>query len=338
MPLAHPSRRQTLQLAASLLAIPSLMSEAAQAAVVKAPSKVSQAIDKFTLLVPPTSSCLVQVESRSAPWVASYQQDKQLFVGSAVKTFILAQFLRDVEAGFNGLTENQPADISDALRSPGSPVFGNLTGKTPYRSVLEAMIAHSDNTATDIALAKTTPERVRALIAEAGLTQTRIPTSTRHLFSYLAGADYGVDLGWSGMEKLARNEPLPFKSRSNVMEAQETMLSSATDMVSWYRQSLGNGFFSKPETLTEYKRVQAMANAIAPTVPAGLAAYAKGGSIDWEQFHCMAFAGQMLVGKVPVTFCFTANWGGDVTTGARAGAFITAVSDVLRETALAIKA
>ena len=58
------------------------------------------------------------------------------------------------------------------------------------------MIAHSDNTATDIALAKVGPAKVRALIAEAGLTATQIPDSTRRLFSYIAGAPEGRT--WAG--------------------------------------------------------------------------------------------------------------------------------------------
>ncbi|MES2363153.1 MAG: serine hydrolase [Pseudomonadota bacterium] len=338
MQLSNPSRRLTLQLAASSLAAPALPGATAHAATAGAPARVSQAIARFAALAPATSNCLIQVDSPNAPWSAAHQPDRQLFVGSSVKTFILAQFLRDVEAGREGLTENQPADISDAVRSPGSPVFVGLSGKTPYRSVLEAMITHSDNTATDIALGKVGPDRVRALIAEAGLKQTQIPNSTRRLFSYLAGADYGVDLGWSGMERLARNDTQGLKSRTNVINSQESMLSTASEMVHWYRQALTGKFFQKPDTLKEFRRIQAMADAISPTVPQGLLAFGKGGSIDWENFHCMCFPGQMLVGKVPVGFCFTLNWTGGVSSDVRAPAFIAAVADVLKEAALAVRA
>ena len=76
-----------------------------------------------------------------------------------------------------------------------SPVFLNLSGTTQARSVLEAMVAHSDNTATDVALGKVGVGNVRALILNAGLNQTSIPESTRRLFSYIAGAAPGSDLG-----------------------------------------------------------------------------------------------------------------------------------------------
>jgi beta-lactamase class A len=89
-----------------------------------------------------------------------------------------------------------------------------------------------------------------------------------------------------------------------------TMASSASDLVSWYERALQGAFFAKPETLTEFKRIQAMADAIARTVPPDTAAYAKGGSlVDYLGFNCICLAGQMVVeGETPVTFCLTANW------------------------------
>src|SRR5205814_7642733 len=122
-----------------------------------------------------------------------------------VKTFILAQYLRDVEDG--RLTEDKQMAIDDSVRSLSSPVFLKLTGTTPAVSVLEAMIAHSDNTATDVAMAAVGADRVRGLIAEAGLKSTQIPDSTRQLFSYLAGAPEGVDVGWPRLQRLAASAP-----------------------------------------------------------------------------------------------------------------------------------
>jgi beta-lactamase class A len=101
----------------------------------------------------------------------------RLFIGSAFKTFVLAQFLREMEAG--RLSEDTQSTIDGAVRSPVSPVFQNLSGTTTACSVLEAMITHSDNIATDIALAAVGPAQVRALIAEAALGNTQIPESTR---------------------------------------------------------------------------------------------------------------------------------------------------------------
>lgn len=336
MPVTQTSRRLTLKLAAASLATPAAFAFARPTTLTTAPVSVVNAVASFAALEPATTNCLVEVASAKQNWSAGHQPARQLFVGSAVKTFILAQFLRDVETARNGLAASQPAVVSDAMRSPGSPVFLGLTGTTPYRSVLEAMITHSDNTATDIALAKAEPLRVRALIAEAGLQQTRIPDSTRKLFSYLSGAPGGVDLGWDGMERLSKGETLGLTARTSVINDTQTMLSSAADMVHWYRQSLSGKFFQKPATLTEYKRIQAMADAIARTVPPGIAAFGKGGSIDWEGFHCLCFPGQMVVGNTAATFCFTLNWTGDVHSDRRADAFIAAAAKVLAEVSKAV--
>lgn len=335
----HPAKRRTLKLAATSLVLPAIAA-CGGSAEAAAPADVEAAIARFAALAPDTASCLVRAEpavSGATARSAGYHPDRQLFVGSAVKTFILAQFLRDAEAGRDGVSESLACEVSDMFRSPGSPVFLGLTGKTPYRNALEAMIAHSDNTGTDIALAAVGPDRVRALIAEAGLAQTRIPDSTRKLFSYLAGAESGVDLGWDGMVKIDNGEDLGLKSRTDVINDKQAMLSTATEMVNWYRQSLAGKYFTQPATLTEYRRIQAMADAVWMAVPAGVQGFGKGGSIDWENFHCLCFAGQMLAAAVPVTFCLTLNWNDGQLSTERTGEFIRAAADVLGEAAKAAR-
>ncbi len=168
------------------------------------------------------------------------------------------------------------------------------------------MIAHSDNTARDIALAACRVENVRALIAQASLTNTQMPSSTRQLISYLAGAPYSVDPGWDGMKALQKGKS--FGTSRPPLNDVETMASTAREMVKWYQAALTGTYFTKPETLTEYKRILSMADAIPQAVPPDIAAYREGGSIDWNDFHCFAFAGQMIPRGAKVTFYFTINW------------------------------
>ena len=322
-------RRRMLALAASALAGPAFIKPAAAA---EGAARAQAAVDRFAR-IPATASCLVVVDHPATPWRAAHDPAARLFVGSAVKTFILAQYLREVEAG--RLTEDQQMKVDDAVRSASSPVFLKLAGTTQARSVLEAMIAHSDNTATDIALAAVGPAQVRALIAEAGLKQTQIPESTRRLFSYIAGAPEGVDIGWDGIVRLDHGGS--FGTPRPPLNDEQTMASTAEEMVRWYQQALRGAFFRKPDTLVEFKRIQAMADAIAKTVPSDTPAYGKGGSIDWEHFHCLCFAGQMIVAKVPVTFCLTINWNGpDDKVPAMMQAYIAGAADVLAETAQAV--
>ncbi len=268
--------------------------------------------------------------------VAPYQPDLEMFVGSAIKTFILAEFLREVEAG--RLSEDELLAIDDGIRSLSSPVFGahpegekNLAGMASARTVLEAMISHSDNTATDAALRRVGAAEVRAFITETvKLKHTRIPDSTRRMFSYLAGAPAGRDEGWAGMKHIL--EGGNFGKERLPINAEETMISTASELVSYYQLALDGAFFKKRETLTELKRIQAMADLIARVVPANTAAYAKGGSIDWLGFHALCAPGQMVVGKTPVTFCFTINWTdaeADTDAAKVASAFGSAVAGML---------
>jgi beta-lactamase class A len=323
------NRRNLAVLAASGLAVPAIVSRAAAQG---GGLGVQAAVSRFAAL--PAASCLVVADHPTAPWRAAHKPDARLFVGSAVKTFILAQVLREVEAG--RLTEDQQMTIDDSVRSLSSPVFLNLTGTTTARSVLEAMIAHSDNTATDVALAAAGVDKVRALIAEAGLKSTQIPNSTRRLFLYLAGAPEGVDVDWAGMQALVFASSGGPTTRP-ALNDQQTMASTAEDMVRWYQQALRGTFFKKPETLLEFKRIQAMADAIVHVVPPDTIAYAKGGSIEWAGFHCFSLPGQMIVGKVSLTFCFTINWTGpDDGVGAIFKSYVGAVADVLKEAARAV--
>ena len=324
-------RRRLFKFTASALAVQAVAACGgdANAADGNAGDAVSKAVADFGALAPEGTHCLVRADVPAASWSASYNPDRQLFIGSAVKTFILGQFVIDAETSHNGISGNMSQTISDAVRSPGSPVFGNLNGTLSAKYALEAMIAHSDNTATDMAYAAVGADRVRQLIARAGLTRTQIPDSTRRLFSYLAGAPDGVDLGWDALMAELAKPSLP--NARQAINDKQSMLSTATELVSWYRQSLSGKFFTQPATMTEYKRILAMADAISLVVPADIIAYGKGGSIDWLDFHTICFPGQMIVDQVPVTFCFTYNWRGpESSTGAPFQAFVKAVRPVLQ--------
>lgn len=269
--------------------------------------------------------------------MASDSASTRLFVASAIKTFILAQYLRDVDSGELSLDEQLPVD--DSVRTDGSPVLVKLTGTTTARSVLEAMIIHSDNTATDIALRRLGADRVRSLIIGQGLRATQIPESTRLFFSYNMGAPLGVDVGWVGVqEALASGRALgPPRQPLN---DQVTLASSADDLVGYYKRALAGRLFDKPTTLSEFKRIL-LTNTFFPEDTAG---YGKGGSGDWvadhvdvADFHALSYAGQMVVGTTPVTFCFVVNWR-SVEPSMTSANLVPQFTDVVRGSMGAVKA
>jgi beta-lactamase class A len=304
-------RRIFFPFAASMLIPPGVVRTAiADSSGSQADGDLDAALQRFMAL-PGTKSYLLHVGPGGSAGRIAERPDLFLFTASAYKTFVLGQYLRDVEAGL--LSEDEPLAIDDAVRTLGAPVFMDLAGKTTARSVLEAMITHSDNIATDIATEKVGADRVRALIAQAGLSSIRIPDSTRLFWSYVLGAPPGVDLGWPGVVQAYENRPQPVRSPLN---DEMTLAGSARDFVSWYEQALEGAFFSKPETLTEFKRIQAMSVQIVRAMPPDTLAYAKGGEFPWPGLNTKSLAGQMVTGgdkPTPVTFCFIVNWGGHIS-------------------------
>lgn len=279
------------------------------------------------LALPGSKGVQIDVDAPGGLRRVKHDADAPLFCGSCFKTFVLAAYLQEVEAGRLSLSEQLAID--DRLRSVGGNVFDHLTGTAPARIVLEAMIAHSDNTATDVAMRRVGADKVRAFIAKAGLKDARIPDSTRRFFSYVAGYAPGIDMGWQGIEAmLADKTATPPRDAVNAVS---TMACPAATFVDYYKRALKGEFFAKRATLVEFKRIQAMADAIALVVPPDTPAYLKGGSIDWNGFHCMATAGQMIVRGTLVTFCLTLNWrdADNADTGAVIEAYKSATADVL---------
>jgi beta-lactamase class A len=143
-----------------------------------------------------------------------------------------------------------------------------------------------------------------------------------------------VDLGWIAIQDVLEGSSSS-TSRAPLNDKQ-TMASTAEDLVHWYRQALDGAFFQKPETLVEFKRIQAMGDALVKVVPPETVAYGKGGSIDWDDFHCICIAGQMIVAGVPITFCATINWTGPLMACPTGRSFNASVTEILREAVQAV--
>jgi beta-lactamase class A len=194
----------------------------------------------------------------------------------------------------------------EAVWSPSAPVFNppHLAGKVTARTVLEAMISHSDNTATDMALKHVGAERVRDFIASIGLHNTRIPTSTRQFFGYILGYPGWRTITWSKIVELLEHDPYPLKPLIN---NEITMVSSPHDFVSFYSRALQGRFFRYRETLETFRAILSLADAIALTVPLGANAFMKGGSIDFESHFALCLAGGMWIPKRWVYFAMIVN-------------------------------
>ena len=310
--MAHELDRRALfgltAAAGAALAAPAILSSDAEAA--PDTGDIRKALRGFDTL-PGDVAYRINVGRGGKKFTAGQRAGETLFVGSSVKTFILARYLRDVENGRLSLAEQ--LKVNNGVRALSSPVFLELTGTTPATSVLEAMITHSDNTATDIALRQVGPGRVRTFVENAGLKSVRIATSTRLLFCYLAGAPFGVDEGWAGMKVIA--EGGKFGPLRSPMNRRETMQGSADDFVSYYEQVLAGELIRTEAMRREFRRISSMPAIFWSVGPENTPIFGKGGSIEWDNFNALCLPGQMLVGgTLPVTFSFVVNWKGKPST------------------------
>jgi beta-lactamase class A len=254
---------------------------------------------------------------------------KMLFVGSAFKTFVLCETLRQVDSTtvVQALRSEQ-LSLDASVWSLDSATFNppNLIGKVSLRTALEAMIMHSDNTGTDMCLKHTGPDKVREFIASIGLKNTMIPDSTRVFFGYLLGAKDYKTFTWEAIGAAA-NSPMINPALNKV----ETLASSADDLVSYYSRALHGDFFEHSETLNEFRRILSLGDAIwLLPMPLGVSAFVKGGSIDVPGFHAVCAPGGMLFDDRWVYFCLTINWNAAAETDpATVGAFAAAGSKAL---------
>lgn len=233
--------------------------------------------------------------------------NKQFFVASAIKTFVLCEALRQVDsANVVERVASKVLTLDDRVWSFGSPTFNppNLIGEVSERTTLDAMINHSDNTATDMLFKLAGADKVRKFIAEIGLKNTLVPDSTRALTAYVFGAPNYKTITWAELLEVVQGPQVhPF------LNPVQTLASSAHDLVSYYSRALQGEFFEHRETLQEYRRILSLCDFIyLVPLPAGVSAYAKSGNADFPGFHVRSIAGGMYVAGRWAYFAFLINW------------------------------
>ena len=238
---------------------------------------------------------LVPRAGRLPAWSVERDPDLPLFVASAIKSWVLAEYLRQVEAGTATLEEHLPVD--DRIWSVISPVLmddppdNGVSGIIQARVALEAMIAHSDNTGTDMALKRVGADNVRAFIAGIGLLSSRIPDSTRQFFGYLAGSPNWQHLTWLELIDALVNQP---PTGPPLINDVVTLVSTANDFVSFYSRALQGEFFQQEASLRTFCHILTM-EVGSEVFPLGLTGFSKGGSFEFRQEHVLSLAGGVFI-------------------------------------------
>jgi beta-lactamase class A len=232
---------------------------------------------------------------------------QRMFVASTMKALILCERLRQLDSP---TVEKRIAEHELALDmrvwSPGSVIFNppDLSGRVSERTAMEAMVVHSDNTATDMVLKSAGVDAVRRFIASIGLKKTMIADSTRIFAAYLVGAPNYKTITWDELISIPPG-PLAHPFLNNV----ETLASSPDDLVSFFSRALQGSFFSHRETLFQFRRILSLGdiNHLVP-FPLGLSVFGKAGYADITGAHARSIAGAVYFPKRWVYFSMVLNW------------------------------
>lgn len=260
-----------------------------------------------------------------------YNASERLFIGSAMKAFVLCERLRQLDSPdvVRKISANQlKLDASVWMLDSRTLNPPNLSGLVTERTAMEAMIMHSDNTATDMEIAQTGRQNVQNFLESAGLTNSAIPDSTRVFFGYLLGAPDYKTFSWEELISSPDDAPIVNPPLNDV----ETLASSCDDLVSFYSRSLQGKFFQHAETLAEFRRILTLADAISTVpLPLGVSAFAKGGSIDLNGYHALCLPGAMAFSGRWVYFSTIINWNAPEATDPKTvSAFAAAVRETLQ--------
>ena len=240
---------------------------------------------------------------------------KRMVVGSVVKTYILCEAIRQVDSVGD---LDKPLALDARVWCPASVVLNppNLIGMVSERTALEAMIMHSDNTGTDMALLKVGYDHVQDFIDSIGLTQTQVPLSMRAFYGYLFGAPNYKTITWAELEGYA-NSDAPFVNQA--LNNKITLASSANDMISYYSRALVGDFFLdeeklNEEKLAEFQRILSLASGVRLVVPLGATGFGKGGDVYVPghpagalNYYAHSFAGGMFFSERWVFFSYAIN-------------------------------
>jgi beta-lactamase class A len=319
--------RRALLTGAAAGTVPLILPEVAGA---KAELRPDQVLSVFRSLPGTVGVKIVVPPARGRPGILIQSNSSQrMFVGSAIKTFVLCETLRQADSVtvLEKITSKQLA-LNESVWNADSQSFNppNLTGKVTVRTALEAMICHSDNTATDMCIKHAGIRNVRRFIASAGLKNTLVPDSTRIFFGYILGAKDYKHFTWKDL--LASNGKFVRPPLNTV----ETLASSMDDFVSYYSRALQGKFFKHQETLTQFRAVLSMGDAIwLMPVPLGGSAFVKGGSVDTPGFHAVCVPGGMLIDGRWVYFSMAINWNSPLLTDPKTvSAFLAAGNRALQ--------
>ncbi|MDQ3525494.1 MAG: class A beta-lactamase-related serine hydrolase [Chloroflexota bacterium] len=211
-----------------------------------------------------------------------FQETRRFEVGSAFKAFVAAEYARQVASG--ALDPDMRVTIQAEDRVDSSDMLDQLLdGATiPLQEAAEAMIAVSDNTATDLVMRAVGPDRVRALLSQLGLRGTTIPDSTLSIYKR-----FRDEPGWRPV----------------------ACLTTMDDLVTFYTAVVRDGALGSDAATDRFLDLMQQEDLIqGATWPDGARCYRKSGLLEPPPQLAMGMGGAFVSGDGEVTaFAFALN-------------------------------
>lgn len=205
------------------------------------PSRLAASFDELAAelrALPGQVSWLVaRLDERRIVPLAQHEPDRVLAIGSAFKLWILAELVRQVEAG-----ERRWEDVvrlDPARRSRPSGTLQTWPAGTPVtvQTLATLMISQSDNTATDELLHFLGREPVEAAVRATGhaTPERNVPfLSTREMFALKAPANRGLKERFLAGDAPARRAVLAEVGRQAEVPVPDLATPNAIDRLEWF--------------------------------------------------------------------------------------------------------
>ncbi len=207
-------------------------------------------------------------------------------VGSTFKAFVAAEYARQVVSGIVDPTTEVTVHAEDRVDS--SVVLETVPDgeSVTLQAAAEAMIAVSDNTATDLLLRAVGVDEVRKLLARMGLTDTTVPDTTRSIYER-----FKAEPGWWPV----------------------ACLTTMRDLTTFYAAVVAGGALGSAEATDRFLRLMRQEDiAQGSAWPDGVLCYRKSGMLEPPPLLAMGMAGTFARGDRSIaTFAFALNVASD---------------------------
>lgn len=240
--------------------------------------ELQQLLKTRVLALSPNVGLRIERHSNGVSQVIDHQADSIFEVGSCFKAFVAAELCRQGDAGTLSLEDQIVLRADD--RVPGSVRFDDMPDGSivTMDSAARAMIAVSDNTATDLVMKRLGHEKVMELVEGTGMERTITPQSVKSVDAIEEGA-------------------LPIACHS-----------SMTDLARFYAVALSGERFPNASTLDRFKESMREEDLEQKSACLeGVLCYRKSGSMEPPPLFVQAMAGAFIEGESTSVFAFVLN-------------------------------